>query len=65
MAFTYLRPKTDATTAVRFNDEPSENLFVAGEMGFGSGWRARVCFFCCPWQIHSGAVALRSNVWLS
>jgi len=36
ITFTYLGLKTDDTAAVRFNDQPSENLFVAGEMMAGN-----------------------------
>ena len=36
VTFTYLGLKTDETTAVRFNDQPSPNLFVAGEMMAGN-----------------------------
>ena len=36
ITFTYLGLKVDATTAVRFNDRPSANLFVAGEMMAGN-----------------------------
>jgi len=36
VTFTYLGLKTDETAAVRFNDKPSENLFVAGEMMAGN-----------------------------
>ena len=36
MTFTYLGLKTDETAAVRFNDLPSSNLFVAGEMMSGN-----------------------------
>jgi tricarballylate dehydrogenase len=36
ITFTYLGLKTDDTTAVRFNDVPSPNLFVAGEMMAGN-----------------------------
>jgi tricarballylate dehydrogenase len=36
VTFTYLGLKTDDTTAVRFNDQPSPNLFVAGEMMAGN-----------------------------
>ncbi len=36
MTFTYLGLKTDDTAAVRFNDTPSPNLFVAGEMMAGN-----------------------------
>ena len=36
VTFTYLSLKTDETTAVRFNDRPSPNLFVAGEMMAGN-----------------------------
>jgi tricarballylate dehydrogenase len=36
ITFTYLGLKTDETTAVRFNDVPSDNLFVAGEMMSGN-----------------------------
>jgi len=36
ITFTYLGLKTDETAAVRFNDKPSENLFVAGEMMSGN-----------------------------
>jgi tricarballylate dehydrogenase len=36
VTFTYLGLKTDDTAAVRFNDEPSPNLFVAGEMMAGN-----------------------------
>jgi tricarballylate dehydrogenase len=36
ITFTYLGLKTDETAAVRFNDRPSENLFVAGEMMSGN-----------------------------
>ena len=36
MTFTYLGLKTDETAAVRFNDVPSPNLFVAGEMMAGN-----------------------------
>ncbi len=36
ITFTYLGLKTDETAAVRFNDRPSDNLFVAGEMMSGN-----------------------------
>jgi tricarballylate dehydrogenase len=36
ITFTYLSLKTDETAAVRFNDQPSPNLFVAGEMMAGN-----------------------------
>jgi tricarballylate dehydrogenase len=36
ITFTYLGLKVDDTAAVRFNDKPSENLFVAGEMMAGN-----------------------------
>ncbi|KDD64500.1 precorrin 3B synthase CobZ [Bordetella bronchiseptica OSU553] len=36
ITFTYLGLKTDDTAAVRFNDRPSPNLFVAGEMMAGN-----------------------------
>jgi tricarballylate dehydrogenase len=36
ITFTYLGLRTDHTAAVRFNDQPSENLFVAGEMMAGN-----------------------------
>jgi tricarballylate dehydrogenase len=36
ITFTYLGLKTDETAAVRFNDVPSGNLFVAGEMMAGN-----------------------------
>ncbi len=36
VTFTYLGLKTDETTAVRFNGQPSPNLFVAGEMMAGN-----------------------------
>ncbi len=36
VTFTYLGLKVDDTTAVRFNDQPSRNLFVAGEMMAGN-----------------------------
>ena len=36
ITFTYLGLKTDDTTAVRFNHQPSPNLFVAGEMMAGN-----------------------------
>jgi tricarballylate dehydrogenase len=36
ITFTYLGLKTDQTAAVRFGGEPSENLFVAGEMMAGN-----------------------------
>jgi tricarballylate dehydrogenase len=36
VTFTYLGLKTDETAAVRFNNQPSENLFVAGEMMAGN-----------------------------
>ena len=36
VTFTYLGLKTDETAAVRFNDVPSPNLFVAGEMMAGN-----------------------------
>ncbi|WP_137920800.1 FAD-dependent tricarballylate dehydrogenase TcuA [Hydrogenophaga sp. 2FB] len=36
ITFTYLGLHTDDTAAVRFNDQPSENLFVAGEMMAGN-----------------------------
>ncbi len=36
ITFTYLGLKTDETTAVRFNGQPSPNLFVAGEMMAGN-----------------------------
>jgi len=36
VTFTYLGLKTDETAAVRFNDQLSENLFVAGEMMAGN-----------------------------
>ncbi|RYF57034.1 MAG: FAD-dependent tricarballylate dehydrogenase TcuA [Comamonadaceae bacterium] len=36
ITFTYLGLKVDDTTAVRFNDRPSPNLFVAGEMMAGN-----------------------------
>ena len=36
VTFTYLGLHTDETAAVRFNDRPSRNLFVAGEMMAGN-----------------------------
>ncbi len=36
VTFTYLGLKTDESTAVRFNNQPSRNLFVAGEMMAGN-----------------------------
>jgi len=36
VTFTYLGLKTDDTAAVRFGDQPSANLFVAGEMMAGN-----------------------------
>jgi tricarballylate dehydrogenase len=36
ITFTYLGLKVDDTAAVRFNDTPSDNLFVAGEMMAGN-----------------------------
>ena len=36
VTFTYLGLKTDDTAAVRFDGQPSENLFVAGEMMAGN-----------------------------
>jgi tricarballylate dehydrogenase len=36
ITFTYLGLKTDETTAVRFSNQPSRNLFVAGEMMAGN-----------------------------
>jgi len=36
VTFTYLGLHTDDTAAVRFNDQPSGNLFVAGEMMAGN-----------------------------
>ncbi|MDO9406710.1 MAG: FAD-dependent tricarballylate dehydrogenase TcuA [Polaromonas sp.] len=36
ITFTYLGLHTDDTAAVRFNDQPSDNLFVAGEMMAGN-----------------------------
>ena len=36
VTFTYLGLKTDETAAVRFQGQPSENLFVAGEMMAGN-----------------------------
>jgi len=36
VTFTYLGLKTDATAAVRFANQPSKNLFVAGEMMAGN-----------------------------
>lgn len=36
ITFTYLGLKVDETAAVRFNDKPSSNLFVAGEMMAGN-----------------------------
>jgi tricarballylate dehydrogenase len=36
VTFTYLGLKTDATSAVRFANLPSDNLFVAGEMMAGN-----------------------------
>ncbi|WP_062309089.1 FAD-dependent tricarballylate dehydrogenase TcuA [Polynucleobacter sinensis] len=36
ITFTYLGLKTDETAAVRFNGQPSKNLFVAGEMMAGN-----------------------------
>ena len=36
MTFTYLGLKTDDTAAVRFGDQTSPNLFVAGEMMAGN-----------------------------
>ena len=36
VTFTYLGLKVDDTAAVRFNDQPSRNLFVAGEMMAGN-----------------------------
>lgn len=36
ITFTYLGLRTDDTSAVRFNDQPSPNLFVAGEMMAGN-----------------------------
>jgi tricarballylate dehydrogenase len=36
VTFTYLGLRTDETAAVRFDDVPSDNLFVAGEMMAGN-----------------------------
>ncbi len=36
VTFTYLGLKTDASSAVRFNNQASDNLFVAGEMMAGN-----------------------------
>ena len=36
VTFTYLGLKVDDTAAVRFADQPSHNLFVAGEMMAGN-----------------------------
>ena len=36
ITFTYLGLKTDDTTAVRFDNQPSSNLFVSGEMMAGN-----------------------------
>jgi tricarballylate dehydrogenase len=36
VTFTYLGLKVDDTSAVRFKDQPSQNLFVAGEMMAGN-----------------------------
>ena len=36
ITFTYLGMKTDETTAVHFGGQPSDNLFVAGEMMAGN-----------------------------
>jgi tricarballylate dehydrogenase len=36
VTFTYLGLKTDDTAAVSFDDQPSDNLFVAGEMMAGN-----------------------------
>lgn len=36
VTFTYLGLKTDASSAVRFDKQPSDNLFVAGEMMAGN-----------------------------
>ena len=36
VTFTYLGLHTDDTAAVRFNNQPSDNLFVAGEMMAGN-----------------------------
>ncbi len=36
ITFTYLGMRVDETAAVRFNDQPSPNLFVAGEMMAGN-----------------------------
>ncbi|WP_028312321.1 FAD-dependent tricarballylate dehydrogenase TcuA [Derxia gummosa] len=36
ITFTYLGLRTDETAAVRFADQPSDNLFVAGEMMAGN-----------------------------
>ena len=36
VTFTYLGLKVDDTAAVRFDDQPSRNLFVAGEMMAGN-----------------------------
>ena len=36
ITFTYLGLKVDETAAVRFDDKPSDNLFVAGEMMAGN-----------------------------
>lgn len=36
MTFTYLSLLTDETAAVRFDNKPSRNLFVAGEMMAGN-----------------------------
>ncbi|MGE4370717.1 MAG: FAD-binding protein, partial [Burkholderiaceae bacterium] len=36
VTFTYQGLVTDDTAAVRFNDQPSPNLFVAGEMMAGN-----------------------------
>ena len=36
ITFTYLGLKVEADAAVRFNDQPSDNLFVAGEMMAGN-----------------------------
>src|SRR5690606_40182620 len=46
ITFTYLGLKVDDTAAGRFNDQPSDNLFVAGEMMaanvLGKGYTAGV-----------------------
>jgi tricarballylate dehydrogenase len=52
VTFTYLGLHTDDTAAVRFNNEPSPNLFVAGEMMagnvLGKGYTAGVGMSLAP-----------------